>query len=104
MRTLTTFMLLATLALPLPAQMPWTSNLPSQGLALDFLRPKFSGGGTSLTTGAVFLSGRIPMGTNAAFKFELPYARFAQSGFSSSTIGDPYIGAELGTTRNTSFE
>jgi len=104
MRALTTFTLLGTLALPLQAQMPWTSNLPSQGLALDFLRPKFGAGPTALTSGALFLSGRFAMGTNSAFKFELPYARAAQSGFSSSTIGDPYIGAEFGTARNTSFE
>lgn len=104
MRALTTFSLLGTFALPLSAQMPWTSNLPSQGLALDFLRPKFDGGATSLTSGAVFLSGRVAMGTNATFKFELPYARAAGSGFSSSTIGNPYVAAELGTARNTSFE
>ncbi len=104
MRALTTFTLLGTLALPLQAQMPWTANLPSQGLALDFLRPKFGGGVTSLTSGAVFLSGRFAVGTNAAFKFELPYARAAGDAFSSSTIGDPYIGAEFGTARNTSFE
>jgi len=104
MRALTTFTLLCTLALPLQAQMPWTANLPSQGLALDFLRPKFNGGGTSLTSGAVFLSGRFAVGTNAAFKFELPYARIAGDAFSSSTIGDPYIGAEFGTTGSTTFE
>lgn len=104
MRALTTFTLLGTLALPVQAQMPWTANLPSQGLALDFLRPKFGAGATALTSGALFLSGRFAVGTNAAFKFELPYARFAQSGFSSSTIGNPYIGAEFGTARSTSFE
>lgn len=104
MRTLTTFTLLSTLAVPLSAQMPWTSSLPRQGLALDFLRPKFDGGGTSLTSGAAFLSGRFAIGTNSAFKFELPYARLAGDGFSSSTIGNPYIGAELGTTSHTSVE
>jgi hypothetical protein len=83
--------------------MPWTANLPTRGVSLDFLRPKFDGGGTSLTSGAAFLSARFPIGS-AAIRFELPYARVAGPGFSSSTIGNPYVGLETGAASNLHFE
>jgi hypothetical protein len=77
------------------AQMPWTASLPTHGLSLDFLRPKFDGGQTSLTSAAAFLSGRFPAG-GVSIKFELPYARLSNSGSSSATFGNPYVGVETG--------
>jgi len=69
-------------ASPLSAQVPWTANVPQRGIALDFLRPKFQGGGTSLTSFAAFLSGRFPLGDKAAVRFELrsPVARLTSVG------------------------
>jgi hypothetical protein len=78
------------------AQMPWTVNLPRNGLAIDILRPKFSAGETSLISIAAFISGRIPMG-EAALRFELPIARGSTDFTGSSmTLGNPYIGVETG--------
>jgi hypothetical protein len=76
------------------AQMPWTTTLPPQGVALNFLRPKFAVGGTSLTSGAAFLSGRFPTGGGYSLRVELPYAHFDVSGTTSSAVGNPYIGLE----------
>lgn len=83
--------ILAMLAL---AQMPWTTTVPPQGFALNFLRPKFDVGGTSLTSGAAFLSGRFPTGGEYSLRVELPYAHLDVSGATSSAVGNPYIGLE----------
>lgn len=103
MRIPATLSLLSTLAVTLAAQEPWASNLPAQGFAVDFLRPKFDGGQTSLTSGVVFLSGRFAFGHDAV-KFELPYARLSVGGASSSTIGNPYLGFETGAGKDVRFE
>ncbi len=104
MRTLALLSLLNIGFVPLHAQMPWTTNLPQRGLALDILRPKFQGGGTSLTSVAAFLSGRFPMGS-LALRFELPAARGSDpfSG-SSSTLGNPYVGLETRGETGLGFE
>lgn len=87
------------------AQMPWTHNLPPRGFALDILRPKTQGGGTTLTSFAVYASGHVPVG-RMRLRFEVPFARIAASGFpgSSSTIGNPYIGVETGGEKRLGFE
>jgi len=87
---------------PLPAQMPWTIHLPQRGAAIDILRPKLQGGGSSLTTFAVYLSGRLPLGGTSSLRFELPFALASDA--SSSTIGNPYIGVEDGHEKGLSFE
>jgi len=89
---------------PLEAQMPWTIHLPQRGAAIDILRPKFQGGGTSLTSVAVYLSGRVPLGVTSSLRFELPFALLTSSGTSSSTIGNPYIGVEDGHETGLAFE
>ena len=92
-------------ASPLSAQVPWTANVPQRGIALDFLRPKFQGGGTSLTSFAAFLSGRFPLGDKAAVRFELPFARGSTDfGGSSTTIGNPYVGIETGGATGLGYE
>jgi hypothetical protein len=83
--------ILAILAL---AQMPWSTTLPSRGVALNFLRPKFDVGGTSLTSGAAFLSGRFPTGGDFSLRVEVPFAHLDVSGSTSSAFGNPYIGLE----------
>jgi len=105
MRFLTVFTFLGSAGLPLTAQEPWTANVPRRGFALDFLRPAFRGGGTSLTSFAVFLSGRAPMGDKTAIRFELPFARGSNDfGGSSSTLGNPYVGVETGGATGMAFE
>jgi len=107
MRVLTVCTLLSSAVLPLPltAQEPWTANVPRRGVALDFLRPKFQGGGTSLTSFAVFLSGRAPMGDKTAIRFELPFARGSTDfGGSSSSLGNPYVGVETGGATGLAYE
>ena len=84
--------ILAILAL---VQMPWNSTLPSRGLALNFLRPKFDGGSTSLTSGAAYLSARIPIGGGFSLRVEAPFAHFDVSGTTSSAFGNPYFGFEV---------
>jgi hypothetical protein len=82
------------LAIVTLVQMPWTSHLPAKGVALDFLRPKFDGAETSLTSAAAYLSGRFPIGGAYSLHFELPFAHLGASGTSSTTLGNPYIGLE----------
>ncbi|MDP3938590.1 MAG: hypothetical protein Q8R92_10705 [Deltaproteobacteria bacterium] len=85
-------------------QMPWTAALPPHGASLDILRPKFDGGGTSLTSVAVFASARMPMG-NVSLRVELPFAHIATDpGGSSSSLGNPYVGIETGGATGVSLE
>jgi hypothetical protein len=77
------------------AQMPWTTHLPPRGLALDFLRPKFDAGSTSLTSAAGFLSARLGAGSGFNLRLELPFAHAGGSSLPSSTaLGNPYLGVE----------
>lgn len=88
------------------AQMPWTTNLPPRGMALDILRPKFQAGGTSLTSAAAYVSGRFPTG-GIAIRFELPLAYASTSPpftGSSFTFGNPYVGIESGPDTGLAFE
>ena len=89
-------------AWPLAAQMPWTHNLPSRGLALDILRPSFRSGTTSATGVAAYISGRIPTG-GVAIRFELPLAYASMNGTSFS-FGNPYFGVETGRETGVAFE
>lgn len=91
-------------AILLATQMPWTAGLPQHGASLDLLRPKFEGGGTSLTSFAVFASARMPLG-GSTLRVELPFARLSTtSGTSSSSFGNPYIGLEFGGDKRVSYE
>jgi len=105
MRILAAFAILSSALAPLAAQMPWTANLPPRGVALDILRPKIQGGGTTLASFAAYASGRFPVG-GMRIRFELPYARLAGDGAggSSSTIGNPYVGLETGGEKGLGFE
>jgi len=89
------------LAILVVAQMPWTSHLPQRGFALDVLRPKFEGGGTSTTSVAAYLSGRFPTGGSFSLRVEVPYAHLGASGGSSTTFGNPYLGLEAAQDRVT---
>lgn len=76
-------------------QMPWTVSLPDHGAAIDILRPKFEGGGTSLTSVAVFMGLRAPIGARQSLRVELPFVNFSpDAGSGSSAVGNPYLGVE----------
>lgn len=78
------------------AQSPTTANLPTTGIALDVLRPKFRGGETTLLSGVAIVSGRTRIG-GMRLTFELPIARVETEFIPASTaIGNPYLGLELG--------
>ncbi len=77
------------------AQMPWSSSLRQGGVSLDILRPKFQGGGTSFVSVAAFFSARLPLGSTTV-RIEVPYAGGATDLGSSSSLGNPYVGLELG--------
>lgn len=87
---------------PLAAQMPWTANLPSRGLALDILRPSVRAGVTSLAGVAAYVTGRIPTG-GYAIRFELPLA-YGSSDPTSFTFGNPYVGIETRRETGPVFE
>ena len=89
-------------ASPLTAQMPWTANLPSRGLALDILHPSFRSGVTSITGAAAYISGRFPSG-NIAIRVELPLA-YVSSSPTSFTLGNPYVGIESARETGLVFE
>jgi hypothetical protein len=92
------------LAVPLQAQLPWNTNLPQRGFALDLLRPKFQGGGTTLTSFAAYASARLAAG-NMLVRIEVPFARVAADLTGSSTsFGNPYIGIETSRETGLGFE
>lgn len=65
--------------------MPWTVNLPAHGASIDILRPKFEGGGTSLTSVAVFAAVRAPLGAGQSLRVELPFANLSPTSGSGSS-------------------
>ena len=77
------------------------SPLPSRGLAVDILRPHFNNAETSLLSVAAFASGRVAVGP-VVLRFELPYFRIDPSpGGPTATLGNPYVGVELGRGTHT---
>lgn len=76
-------------------QMPWTTTLPPQGVAFNFLRPKFAVGGTSLTSGTAYLTGRFRVDSSFSIRLEAGYAHLDVSGSTSSAFGNPYLGFEM---------
>ncbi len=102
MRALAILSLLNIGIVPAQAQMPWTANLPSRGLAIDILRPSFREGATSLTGAAAYISGRLPTGS-VAIRIELPLA-YSSTDPTSFTFGNPYVGIETGRETGLVFE
>ncbi len=93
-------------AASLAAQNPWRASGSSGSVTLELLRPslKTSYVDQSLASGALFLSGRVPISSTTFFVAELPaaYGSFTSTGFgstvtaSSAMVGNPYVGIEGG--------
>ena len=89
------------------AQSIWMPRDRQSAVLLEALHPSIEGIDPSFPTGALFLGARIGLGESWAITAELPYARCGDftgggiflSGFpSGSTVGNPYLGAELNAT------
>ena len=93
-------------AASLAAQNPWRASGNSGSVTLEVLRPSLKNSyvDQSLASGALFLSGRVPVTSKTFFVAELPmaYGSFTSSGFgptvtsSSAMVGNPYVGIEGG--------
>jgi len=79
----------------LAAQAPWSERGNRPSIALELQKPSFDGDGFSFATGVAFLSARVPAG-KVVLVAELPTAFGSISGVSSTVIGNPYVGLELG--------
>lgn len=89
---------------PAEAQSLWMPRDQNHSLLLEALHPSIERSETDFPTGTIFLGGRFRLSEIAAIVVEVPYARFEgrfpfeffSDPWSGSTIGNPYIGAELG--------
>lgn len=89
----------------LPAQSIWLSCNHDKAISLEILTPDFKGDDAiTFTSAALFLSLRYPIAKKIILRAELPFAHFGleadfglgKSTFSDNTIGNPYIGLEIG--------
>jgi hypothetical protein len=89
---------------PLRAQSIWLDRSHDKTLGLEVLRPNFKSEGNNEVSGlALFLSLRAPLSQQLSFVSELPFVHsnyasrsiFLRGG-SESTIGNPYLGVEIG--------
>ena len=89
---------------PAGAQSLWMPRDQKHALLLEGLRPSLESSEPEFPSGAFFLGGRLRLSETAALVVELPYARFegnfvfglADFETNSSTVGNPYVGVELG--------
>jgi hypothetical protein len=92
---------------PVAAQSLWMQRDADHTIALEMLRPSFEDVDSDLLSGAYFLYGRAALSPQIALVGELPYASHSSDvtttdflgneiteHFSSSTIGNPYVGME----------
>ena len=84
------------------AQSLWMARAGEQTLMLEALQPNMEGFDSKPLSGAFFLSGRGSVAPRLFVVGELPFARhkstyliFGPLDYSSSTIGNPYVGLEL---------
>ncbi|HET9253045.1 MAG TPA: hypothetical protein VFP58_13110 [Candidatus Eisenbacteria bacterium] len=99
-----TFTSFSTCVTPARAQSIWIPRDKDRGILLEALHPSIEGIDPEFPTGALYLGARIGLGETWALVAELPYAHsepFIGGGIflgnfpSSSTIGNPYLGAEV---------
>lgn len=89
------------------AQSLWLPRDRDHTVSLEMLHPSLEGFDSDLLSGAFFLAGRVAVSPRIAVVGELPYAKLKGVGygtdiygneifedFSSSTIGNPYLGIE----------
>ena len=95
-------------ATPVLAQSIWTPIDHRPFIKIEALHPSLktgSGVDVSILTGALFVTGAMPLGSRASAVVELPYARFKFSAAglaggpssSESAFGNPYLGLQIGT-------
>lgn len=96
MRILVPILLLGLLSVPADAQTLFSRPYEPNQLAVETIVPNAddaSGG-----TGALFITGTASLSENIEVAAELPIARSAANGGSSSTVGNPYLGVGLSST------
>ena len=100
----------ALLILPAAAQPTRTSQGREAGITIEVLRPSFDTFGStdvSLTSVAVFFSGRYPLSDQVDLVAELPVSRldvdFEGEGNSGTGLGNPYAGLEAGSREGTTY-
>lgn len=85
-----------------PAQSIWLDRSHDKTAAVEFYIPNFTDEGISTSTWIGFLSVRMPLSDQLRFAGEMPFAHssFESSlffpGESQNTIGNPYLGLEIG--------
>jgi hypothetical protein len=86
------------------AQTIWTPIEHRLSVNVEALHPRFKldqGAEASALSGAVFVTGTIPVAEHGMLVIELPFARssiaVAGESSSNSSIGNPYVGLQIGT-------
>ena len=80
------------------AQSIWTAQYPGEhSVTLEIMKPNFSGRSNfSFATSVLFLSTSIPLSDQTNIVLDLPFSHAGSSRSSDNTVGNPYVGIELG--------
>lgn len=74
------------------AQSYWHDDVGRTQLRIELLKPLIKNADEDFTTGAAFLSASFRAGSAIRFETDLPVSRAAAADFSSTRIGNPYLG------------
>jgi hypothetical protein len=110
MMALAAMSLVTLLPISLPAQSLWLDRRHDKAIGMEVLRPNFTNDDDGVSGLALFLSLRAPLSNQLRFVGELPFvnSNFESSSFffesgSQSTIGNPYLGLEIGRQNSPVF-
>jgi len=80
------------------AQSIWTAQYPGEhSVTLEIMKPNFPGRSNfSFATSVLFLSTSIPLSDQTNIVLDLPFSHAGSSRSSDNTVGNPYVGIELG--------
>ncbi len=90
--------LLMGLCAPAQAQTIWSRPYQPNQIAVEALVPEIPDGNPSFPSGATFLTATRSLNDNVELAVELPLARYATGGTSTTAVGNPYVGIGLSST------
>lgn len=92
-------LLTGTVAVPAQAQTIWSRPYEPNQIAVEVLVPDLPTDDASGRSGATFLTATRSLNENIELAAELPAARYAATNTTATTVGNPYVGVGLSSTR-----